>query len=53
MTVPAAFVSAATEAAEEHIDLPLDAWVYPLIAGALFFTLFLLTYSFRNVARKH
>ncbi|GLY18218.1 hypothetical protein Kisp01_52320 [Kineosporia sp. NBRC 101677] len=53
MIVPAALVAAATEAAEEHHELPLDAWVYPLIAAVIFFVLFLLTYAFRNVASKH
>ena len=53
MIVPAALVAAATEAAEEHHDLPLEAWAYPLIAGGLFFLLFLTTWAFRNVANKH
>jgi hypothetical protein len=53
MTVPHALLAAATEAAEETHELPLEPWVYPLIAGALFFVLFLATYAFRNVSSKH
>lgn len=53
MFVPTALVAAATEAAEEHHELPLDNWVYPVIAGVLFFALFLLTYAFRNVSHNH
>lgn len=53
MNVPAALVAAATEGAEVHHELPMEPWVYPLIAGALFFVLFLATWAFRNVASKH
>lgn len=53
MIVPAALVAATTEAAAETHELPLQPWVYPLIAGSLFFVLFLATYAFRNVASKH
>ncbi|MBT0773547.1 hypothetical protein KIH74_31670 [Kineosporia sp. J2-2] len=53
MSVPAALVTAAVEATEEHHELPLDNWVYPVIAASAFFVLFLLTYAFRNVSNKH
>ena len=53
MNVPVTLVSAATEAASEHRDLPLDNWVYPVIAGVIFFALFLLTWAFRNVSNNH
>jgi hypothetical protein len=53
MNVPVTLVAAATEATSEHRDLPLDNWVYPVIAGSIFFVLFLITWAFRNVANKH
>jgi len=53
MNVHPALIAAATEAADEHRDLPLDNWVYPLIAATIFFVLFLLTWAFRSVSNKH
>ncbi len=53
MNVPFSLVTAATEATSEHRDLPLDNWVYPLIAASIFFVLFLVTWAFRNVANNH
>jgi hypothetical protein len=46
-------LTVAAKATEDHRDLPLPTWGYPLIGAAFFFVLFLLTWSFRSVSNKH
>lgn len=53
MMVSAALIAAATEAAEETTELPLPAWAFAIVAGVVFFALFLLTWAFRNVSNNH
>ena len=44
---------AAAEAVEEHRELPMPAWAFGVIALAVFFGLFALTWSFRSVGNRH
>jgi hypothetical protein len=44
---------AAADTAEKHEHFPLPPWGYALIALAIFFVLFLATWSFRSVGTKH
>jgi hypothetical protein len=46
-------LAAATQAAEEHRDLPMPAWAFGVTALAVFFVLFAFTWSFRSVGNRH
>lgn len=46
-----ALVAADTAEKKEHFPLP--PWGYALVAIAIFFSLFVITWSFRSVGTKH
>jgi hypothetical protein len=44
---------AAVPAEAEHIELIAPAWVFPLIAAAIFFIVAIISWSFRDVYHRH
>ena len=43
----------AAETVEKQRHLPLPPWGFGLVALAVFFTLFLITWSFKSVGNRH
>jgi hypothetical protein len=46
-------LTAATEQAAEHRELPFHAYWFGIIALAIFASLFAFTWAFRSIATKH
>jgi protein-S-isoprenylcysteine O-methyltransferase Ste14 len=46
-------ITAAAQGAEEHRELPMPTWAYGVLALAVFFGLFALTWAFRSVGHRH
>ena len=51
--MPTSILTAATEEAANHRELPIAAEWYGIIAIGIFFGLFAFTWAFRSVAHNH
>jgi hypothetical protein len=51
--MPTLVLTAATEEAANHRELPFPAELYGIVAMAVFIGLFAFTWAFRNVAHNH
>lgn len=40
-------------AAETHVELPMPTWAYGAISLVIFAALFIVTFSYRDVANRH